>query len=471
MFGSDERQTRSPRQSCHLRIRFKVRLGSFAAVISPVRFMSQKLTTAVMPLNNRRAANAILVALLLPAAAFGQTAFTWQQIQERFVARNPTLKAAQLNIDESRAAEITAFLRPNPDFNIGADGFQVSRNEGIWRPLSGVVETPSISYLHERRHKRELRRDQAKQSTSITESTYLDQERGLVFNLRNAFVQTLLAKAVLQNAKENLEYWDRELDVNRTRLKAGDIAQVDLDRLELQRVQFESDFETAMVNLRTAKIQLLMLLNDRTPIEKFDVVGPFDFSEGLRPLEEFRNMALEARPDLKVASKNVELAKITYKLAVANGSTDPTFSVWYSHNSSFANPFANQTMGGSIDIPLRIFDRNQGEKARTKIDIGLNERLRDAAEAQVFNDVDSAYWTLIQAGNLLRPYKARYLKLASDTRDRISFSYQNGASSLLDYLDAEKANRDTRLAYLNLIGSYLTAAAQMNMAVGREVLP
>ena len=128
-------------------------------------------------------------------------------------------------------------------------------------------------------------------------------------------------------------------------------------------------------------------------------------------------------------------------------------------------------MGGSIDIPLRIFDRNQGEKARTKIDIGLNERLRDAAEAQVFNDVDSAYWTLIQAGNLLRPYKARYLKLASDTRDRISFSYQNGASSLLDYLDAEKANRDTRLAYLNLIGSYLTAAAQMNMAVGREVLP
>lgn len=447
-----------------------MRLGSFRGVISRVRLMSQKLTTAAMPLNKLRAGFTILAAVLLPAAALGQTAFTWQQIQERFVARNPTLKAAQLNIDESRAAEITAFLRPNPDFNLGADGFQVSRNDGIWRPLSGVVETPSISYLHERQHKRELRRDQAKQSTSISESTYLDQERGLVFNLRNAFVQTLQAKAVLQNAKENLAYWDRELDVNRTRLKAGDIAQVDMDRLELQRVQFESDFESAMVNLRTAKIQLLMLLNDRTPIEQFDVVGPFDFSEGLRRLEEFRSMALEARPDLKVASQNVELAKITYKLAVANGSTDPTFSVWYSHNSSFANPFANQTMGGSIDIPLRIFDRNQGEKARTKIDIGLNERLRDAAEALVFNDVDSAYWTLIQAGNLLRPYKARYLKLASDTRDRIAFSYQNGGSSLLDYLDAEKADRDTRLAYLNLIGSYLTAAAQMNMAVGREVL-
>jgi cobalt-zinc-cadmium efflux system outer membrane protein len=413
----------------------------------------------------------VLVAALLPAAGFAQTALTWQQIQERFVAGNPTLKAAKLNIDESRAAEITAFLRPNPDFNLGMDGVQVSRNDGVWRPLSGVVETPSIGYLHERQHKRELRRDQAKESTTIAESTYLDQERSLLFNLRSAFVQTMQAKAVLQNAKDNLEYWDKELSVNRQRLTAGDLAQVDLDRLELQRVQFESDFETALVNLRTAKIQLLTLLNERTPIDQFDVSGTFEFTDGLQPLEEFRKVALEMRPDLKAAVQNVELAKITYKLAVANGSTDPTFSVWYSHNSSFANPFANQTIGGSIDIPLRIFDRNQGQKTLTKIDIGRNERLRDAAEAQVFSDVDSAYWTLIQAANLLRPYKAKYLKLANDTRDRISFSYQNGGASLLDYLDAEKSSRDTRLAYLNLIGSYLTAAAQMNMAAGREVLP
>ena len=224
------------------------------------------------------------------------------------------------------------------------------------------------------------------------------------------------------------------------------------------------------MNLRTAKIQLLMLLNDRTPIEQFDVTGPFDFSDELMPLEEFRNIALDARPDLKAAVQNVELAKITHQLAVANGSTDPTFSVWWSHNPSFNNPYANNTIGASVSIPLRIFDRNQGEKARTQIDIGRNERLRDAAEAQVFNDVDSAYWTLVQNVNLLKPYKAKYLKLATDVRDKMSFSYQNGGASLLDYLDAEKAYRDTRLAYLNLIGSYLTAAAQMNMAVGREVL-
>ena len=383
---------------------------------------------------------------------------------------NPTLKAAQLNVGESRAAEITAYLRPNPDFTISADGFQISRNEGVWRPFSGVVETPGISYLHERQHKRELRREQARDSTAVAESQYQDQERNLLFNLRNAFVQVLQAKAVLKNANDNLVYWDRELEVNRTRYKAGDMALVDLNRLELERVQFESDYETALVNLRTAKIQLLMLLNDRTPIEKFDIAGPFDFSEDLKTLEAYRKVALESRPDLKESLQNVELAKITHQLAVSNGSTDPTFSIWYSHNPSFSNAFANETMGGSVSIPLRIFDRNQGEKAKTQLDIGRNERLRDAAEAQVLNDVDSAYWTILEHVNLLKPYKGKYLPLALDVRDRISFSYRNGGASLLDFLDAEKSYRDTRLAYLNLVGSYLTSAAQMNMAVGREVI-
>jgi cobalt-zinc-cadmium efflux system outer membrane protein len=412
----------------------------------------------------------IILAGIRIATLSAQTAYNWQQIKDKFEATNPTLIAARLNIDESRAAEITAYLRPNPDFTLSADGTQLTPYGGVYRPFAGTQISPAISYLHEREQKRELRRDQAKESTAISESSYHDQARGLLFNLQNAFVQTLQAKAVLQNAQDNLAYWDRELEVNRTRFNAGDLARVDLDRLVLQRAQFESDYETAIVNLRTSKIQLLMLLNDRTPIEAFDVTGRFDFSDELKPLQEYRNIALLARPDLKVAMQNVELARITYKLAVSNGSTDPTFSLWWTHNPSFNNPYDYNTIGASVSIPLRIFDRNQGQKALTQIDIGRNERLRDASEAQVFSDVDSAYYTLVQNINLLKPYKATYLPLATDVRDRMSFSFQNGGASLLDYLDAEKAYRDTRLAYLNLIGSYLTAAAQVNMATGREVI-
>jgi cobalt-zinc-cadmium efflux system outer membrane protein len=164
------------------------------------------------------------------------------------------------------------------------------------------------------------------------------------------------------------------------------------------------------------------------------------------------------------------LARITHRLAVANGSTDPTYSVWWTHNPSFNNPYDYNTIGASVSIPLRVFDRNQGQKALTQIDIGRNQRLRDVSEAQVFSDVDSAYWTIVQNVNLLKPYKTGYLPWATEVRDTTSFSFRNGGASLLDFLDAEKAFRDTRLAYLNLIGSYLTATAQMNMAAGREVL-
>jgi len=417
--------------------------------------------------------NAILVSGLLPATLHAQkalTVFTWEQVKAKFEAANPTLKANQANIDESKAEEITAFLRPNPEVSLAADGTQITPLSGVWQPTKGTTITPGVSYLLERQHKRYLRRDAQKETTAITQSTYTDQERSLIFNLRSAFVQVLQSKAVLENARQNLAYWDRELDVNRIRLDAGDLAQVDFDRLMLQRVQFESDYETALVNLRTSKIQLLTLLNDRTPIEQFDVTGPYDFIEQLMPLEDFRNIALTMRPDLKEAMQSVELAKINQKLAVANGSTDPTFSVWYTHNGSWNNPNALNTVGASVSIPLRVFDRNQGEKLRTQLDIGRNEQLQAATQAGVFSDVDSAYWTLIQNVNLLKPYKGTYLPLATAVRDRTTFSYQNGGASLLDFLDAEKAYRDTQLAYLNLIGSYLTAAAQMNMAVGQEVL-
>jgi cobalt-zinc-cadmium efflux system outer membrane protein len=241
-------------------------------------------------------------------------------------------------------------------------------------------------------------------------------------------------------------------------------------RLDLQRVQYESDLQTAEVNVRTAKIQLQQLLNDRTPVDQFDISGTFDFSESLSSLEEIRRMALDARSDLRAAAEIVEKAKSDHKLAVANGSSDPTFSGWWTNNASFSNPFANNTVGASMSIPLRIFDRNQGEKERTEIDIRRSERLREAAEAQVYSDVDSAFATLNSSLTLLRPYKTKYLEEAMQVRDTITFAYQHGGASLLDFLNAENDYRMTRLSYLNLVGAYLNAANQLNLAAGREVI-
>ncbi len=406
-----------------------------------------------------------------PAPALPSQIWTWDQVKDHFEADNPTILAGVLNIDEQKAEEITANLRPNPDFTLTADGTQLVPSHGVWEPFAGTYISPGISQLFERRHKRGLRYEVAKEGTAIARAQQSDLDRTMIFNLRSAFVGILQAKAVLKVVEENLAYYDHVLKISRDRYSAGDIAQIDLDRLELQRLQYESDLQNAIVNLRTSKINLLALLSDHRPVDSFDIDGIFDFREDLLSLDDYRNDALKARPDLQAAVLTVQQAESNYKLAEANGSTDPTIAVWFTHNGSFANPDAYNTIGASVSIPLRVFDRNQGEKLRTKIDINRSEKLRQASENQVYSDVDTAYATIVGDINLLQPYKQKYLAQAVRVRDTVLFSYQHGGAALLDFLNAENDYRTVELSYVNLVGAYLTAAAQMNQAVGREVIP
>jgi cobalt-zinc-cadmium efflux system outer membrane protein len=418
-----------------------------------------------------------VLALLLTAVqpVVAEPALTWQEVKTKFETVNPTLQADEINVQEMKAEEITAFLRPNPGIGLSSDGLQIAPHTtpGLgthWMPLTGTQLVPSINYLHERQNKRELRLDSAREGTRIAGSQHEDLERNLIFNLRTVFIQTLQAKAVLELAKADLEYYDKIIEISRNRFAAGDIARIDLARIELLRVQYEAEIESAIVNLRTSKIQLLQLLNDRTPVDQFDVTGTFDWTDALLPLDDYRRIALDNRPDLKAAIESIDQSKTNHKLAVANGSTDPTYSTWYSYNPAFNNAFGRYTLGASVNIPLRIFDRNQGEKARTLLDIGRNEKTADAAKAQVFSDVDASYEQLRSSIALLKPYKEKYRDQALYVRDTVTYSYQQGGASLMDFLNAQSDYRVVQLAYLQLIGSYMTFAGQMNLAVGREVI-
>ncbi len=402
-------------------------------------------------------------ACLLAASAYAQKAYTWEELRDRFEAQNRQLQAGRLGIDEQKANEITANLRPNPDLGFTLDQLTFLPNSP-YRPLADALPLVESSYLIERRHKRALRLQSAQQDTQISISQQSDLDRTLLFNLRSAFVQTLQAQAVLAVAQENLAYYDRVLLVNKQRVQSGDIAQIDYDRMDLQRVQFETDVQNADVNLRTAKIQLLALMNDHTPVDQFDVTGKFDYTEPTVGLDELHQVALASRPDLRAAAQAVTKAETDHRLAVANGSTDPTVGM------DIARDPPINYFGFNVSIPLRIFDRNQGEKARTSIDIRRNQRLREAAETQVYSDVDSAWATMRTNLVLLRAYRARYLTLAAKVRDTVSFAYQRGAASLLDFLTAQNDYRALQVTYLGLVGSYLTAASQLNMAVGREVI-
>jgi cobalt-zinc-cadmium efflux system outer membrane protein len=405
-----------------------------------------------------------------PISTPAQQALSWDQVKARFEASNPALKADADNVDEMRAEEITAYLRPNPQLTAATDATQIAPHDGVWQPFRGTDFVPTVSYLHERDHKRELRLESAQESTRITEAQHDDLKRTLEFTLRAAFVETLEAKSVLDLAKADLDYYDKIIEISRARLKDGDIAQIDFDRIELLRVQYESELQTAIVNLRTAKIQLLQLMDDRTPLDQFDVTGIFDFSDALDPLDSFRQAALAARPDLQAALETMQQSQTNHKLAISNGSTDPTLSAWYTWNSSNNNPNGLQTLGASVNIPLRVFDRNQGEKKRTQIDIDRAQQASEATRAQVFSDVDAAYELVHSNVELLKPYKAKYNDEALRVRDTVSYAYFHGGASLMDFLNAQSDFRQVQLAYTQLIGAYLTSAAQLNLAVGREVI-
>ena len=414
-----------------------------------------------------------MIAGCLSNAAFAQQPLTWQEIRDRFRATNPLLQAARIGIDEYRAQEITANLRPNPFLNASVDQlhpFQSERARHNVGARDDALPVITLSYLFERMNKRGLRRESAQKGTAIAISQVADGERNLLFTLRSAFIQVLQQKAVVELAKENLSFYDRVLQISSERAKAGDIAKIDQDRLELQRAQFESDLQTAQVTLRTAKIQLLTLLNDRTPVEQFDVAGPFDFSDQMLPREDFRRFALETRPDLKAAVQSIEQAQTNVRLAEANASTDPVIGANYGQFADIGQNAAPSYVGVSIGIPLRIFDRNQGERQRTRLDIERTKKLRDNAEALIYSDVDSAYAMLNSTLILLQPYKTKYLAQAVRVRETVTFSYQRGGASLLDFLQAARDYRSVQLGYLTLMGSYFSAAAQLNLAVGREVV-
>jgi outer membrane protein, heavy metal efflux system len=417
------------------------------------------------------AASTILAGVAATSSA--QTRLTWTDVMTKFEARNPTLLADQTGVEESRAAEFTAFLRPNPQFGVTYDQF--GNNEGP-NAFTNAVPIVAASYLRERQGKRELRRDSARLATDIAVSGHISLDRTLIFTLRSAFTQVLASKAGVAVSRENLTFYDQVLTISRDRQRLGDLAQIDLDRLELARAQMESAVEAAEVALRIAKFQLLMLLNDRTPVDQFDVDGQFDFMDAVPVLADMYVQALASRTDLRAALQGIDQAKVNYRLAMANGSTDPTLGVDFGFpgvsqaSQSFVSPMG-EYMGVNVSVPLRIFDRNQGEKARTFLDIRRNEQLTDAARAQVYNDVDSAHATLVSTINLLKPYKDHYLTDATRVRDTMSFSYQRGQAALVDFLQAEQDYRSVRQAYISLVATYLTAAAQLNQAVGRNVIP
>src|SRR6185437_7754493 len=365
---------------------------------------------------------------------------TLQQAVDRALTGNPSLTSAREHLSAVHATILTASARQNPTLTLQGQGVtlpEINNNGGNPYDYSA-----NVSRLFERGQKRRWRMEGATDTEQVTESQLHDQERQLVLSVRQAFTNMLAAKAGLAIAEENLTDYRKTVDLSKARLDAGAITRTDFERIDLQLAQFEADDDSARLSMQQASAQLQQLFGVDHPSPTFDVTGTLDPPSLTLTMADAETRALAARPDYQAAKQSLLLAQANARFAIANGTADPTLASEYERSG------ADNTFGVSLSIPLRIFDRNQGEKERTRYEVDSSRLAVVAARNQVVSDVDQAWLALDTAQHQAVRYNTHYLAEAGRVRDNLQFSYRNGNSTLLDYLDALRDFRSIHLSSL-----------------------
>lgn len=376
---------------------------------------------------------------------------------------NQALRAQRLNVDQSKANEITAGLKPNPNLTSLVDTIPIFSPQTIRGSTQIYEET--IGYTVERGGKRERRVIVAKDNTDVAVKTVADNERNLRFQVVQDFINVLLAKSVLQLAQDDLANFTQEVELNRARVTAGDLAEGDFLKLSLQKLQFEQDVSAAKLSLVQAKANLRQQLGYESVAENYDVIGTLEHKKRLVILDDLERQALANRPDLQAAHSNVALANDTVSLAFGNRVRDWTWGVDYTNQN-----FGINGVGVSLSFDLPIHDRNQGEIARSQVAAKQSKETESSTRVGVLTDVINAYQGLQTGEEVLALFEGGYLDQATQSRDISTYAFQRGAATILDVLDAERSYRATQLAYRQAIATQMTAMEQINLVVGTQVI-
>ena len=423
--------------------------------------------------NPEFARNSVLAAVvaalfLLAGTASAQTPvlINFDQAIDLAMAHSHNLKATQTQIQQGKAQELTASLRPNP--TLSWDSLFIPLNPQNYS-LDNLTNTQQfdmgVSYLFERGGKRQRRIDAARDATAVTRYQVDDFKRMLTFNVAQQFINAQLAQSVLDFANKDLDSFKQTVDISEQRYKAGAISEGDLLKIKVQLLQFQTDVSSAQVAKVQALANLRQLLGYDAVPANYDVEGELNYRPLTVNLDDLNLRALKSRPDLLAAQQGVRAAQSQIALAKANGKVDLTSSVGYSHLAD------QNTLGVTFSIPLPVFDRNQGEIERTRFALTQSQQNAEAASDAVLTDVRNNYEAFLTDQQIVQLYQSGYLNQAKESRDISAYAYRRGAASLLDFLDAERSYRATQLSYRQALANYLLSVEQLKEAVGTRTLP
>ena len=379
---------------------------------------------------------------------------TLEQAVDLALRENPTLRAKGFEVQSTRAGEITAGLIPNPTGSYTSEKYGAGGN-------TVIEHTATLGQTLELGGKRQRRLDSAKAQTRVTEAELLDVRRQVVFQVKKTFTDALTAKAALALAEQNLKALEDLERVQRLRAEKGDISALELLRIQVQAYQFQRDAADARQAAGAAKVALRAVAGPNRVADDFDVEGELGFKDFTLTRKDLYRMTLENRPDVRAAEAAREKARADVNLARANAWWDVTPQLEYKRTN--AN---EQTLGFGFSIPIRIFDRNQGEIARTRSEVNRVDAVRQAVAVQALSEVDTALGALTTERGKLAALRDTYLPKAQQARDTVEFAYRRGGVNLLDFLDAQRTPRETSLEYLRALGNYWTAVYQLETAVG-----
>jgi cobalt-zinc-cadmium efflux system outer membrane protein len=402
-----------------------------------------------------------------PAAAAPQAAVTLEQAIQLALAHSPALQAAATQVPQSLAQETTAALRPNPVLAWDAlyqPIFNPSQFNHSYLNNSAEYDA-SLSYTIERGHKRQARMAAARDVTAVTRAQVEDARRGVEFNVAQQFVAALLAKSTLAFAQQDLASWQNTVAVSQSQYAAGAVSEGDLDTVKLQTLQYQTAAASDQLSLLQALSALRQQMGFSAVPASYAVAGDLAFEPVRADLATLQSLALAHRPDLIAARQGVTAAESQLKLARANGKRDFTVTGEYIHAAGISSAAALF----SIEVP--IFDRNQGEIARTAAALTQAQDLAEAANQQVLTDVATAFAAVQQGSRVVQLYTSGYRDEARQALTIRQYSYSRGASSLLDLLDAERTYRTTETGYRQALAAYMLAVEQLKEAVGTRTLP
>jgi len=385
---------------------------------------------------------------------------------------NEALNALRTTIEQNQHQETTANLRPNPGLSASWSPLPLFHpDEGFknyFKDSSGL--DIGLSYTIERGGKRGERLHAAKDATSVTRSQVSDNERTLIFQVTSQFINVQLAESTLDLARENLSSFQNAVDIGESKFKSGGMSENDYLKIKLELLQFQTDVEQAQLDRSQGLSDLRQLLGYETVPADYDVAGALDYQPRSATFENLMKLAEQNRPDLRAAMQSVTAAKSQFTLAQANGSQDLTVSADYVRSPLGGDKTSNTAAIG-LSIPLAIFDRNQGEIARTRVAVKQAEFQEWEVHSQVRTDVRDAYEGLQRNARIAQHYRSGYLEVSQKSRDISEYAYKRGASSLFDFLDAERSYRATQIGYRQALAAYLLAVEQVRQAVGTRSLP